>query len=392
MRAAVNLLAPGLYADRLAMLAHLSDHLERLWLLVDAIPPELRAVVDAHPRLVPIELGPRRFARRACDWVHQQLAVDALDVVHDTFGHLAEVFEAHGPDPRRRVRLVTTLYTSNEAWFARVRHRGMDLGRRYVAQRIISLWRDVRLVPHADVVVALGPGHGPDLRRLGAQRVEWLPGEIDVERFTPAPTPAMAGGPRLLFTGTVWRNKGVDLLLEVAETLSARWPDLRLSLVGNVVPWERAWLNHAVRRSPLGSRLEVVGRVPRADLLDRYRRADLFVFPSLFEGSPRSVREALSCGLRVVASDIPGCRGLDPRGDFIRFAPPDDRAAWSAAIDGLLSESAGDAAARSAAGVDHVRTHHAPAAVARRYAALYRQICRADRGARTRNDGRSAGG
>lgn len=379
LRAAANLLAPGAYPDRFAMFAALSDRLARLDLLVDALPPALAPIAAAHPRLRVVPLGPRRFARRAADWLHPRLEAGALDVVHDTFGHLAEVFEAHGPDPRRTARLLTTLYTSNQAWFGRVRHRGMDLGRRYVAQRIISLWRDLRLCPMADRVVVLGPGHEADVAALGVPpgRICWLPSEIDTARFTPAVAAPAADGPRLLFTGAVWRNKGVDLLLDIAPALAERHPGLRLELVGHVVPWERDWLARAAAACPLGDRLDLPGRLPRDALIARYRRADLFVFPSLFEGSPRSVREAVACGCRAVVADIPGCRGIDPEGAFLRFAPPGDRAAWLDAIDALLREPAAAAEDRRRRGRAHLEMHHRPAAVAERYAALYATLCAA---------------
>lgn len=374
MITAANLLAPAAYPDRFAMFAALADHTERLHLLVDALPPALAPLAARHPRLDVVELGPRRFARRACDWLHRRIA--ALDVIHDTFGHLTEVFEAHGPDPHRRARLVTTLYTSNPAWFARVRHHGHDLGRRYVAQRIIALWRDLRICPHADRVVVLGPGHAADITPLGVpeDRVTWLPSETDTDTFHPAPTPPRPGGPRLLYTGTVWRNKGVDLLLDITPALARRHPGLELHLIGNVVPWERAWLAAATAAHPLGDRLHLPGRLPREALITRYRDADLFVFPSHFEGSPRSLREALATGCRAVAADIPGCRGIDPAGDFIRYAPPGDRAAWTAAISELLTEPPPAAAARAARGVAHLRARHHPAAVAACYADLYRQL------------------
>jgi glycosyltransferase involved in cell wall biosynthesis len=50
------------------------------------------------------------------------------------------------------------------------------------------------------------------------------------------------------------------------------------------------------------------GYVDDQRLVDFYRRAELFVFPSSYEGFGIPVREALACGTRVVASDIPEIR------------------------------------------------------------------------------------
>ncbi|MCA9538546.1 MAG: glycosyltransferase family 4 protein [Myxococcales bacterium] len=375
MRAAINLLDLSSYADRFRMLCALAAQLAELWLLTDALPDALRAEAAAAPGLRVVALGNDRFKRRAARWLDDRVRTGALDVVHDTFGHLAGFFQAHGADPKRRFRLVNTLYTTNRGWFDRVRPRGFDQGPSYLAQRVICLWRDARVCPMADRTLVLGPGHEADVMALGVprERIEWLPSELDLTRFTPGDGPR-SGAPLVLFTGTVWRNKGIDLLLDVLPLLQARWPGLQAHLVGNVVPWERDWLASAAAKSGLGAALHLPGKLPREALLDLYWRADVFVFPSLFEGSPRSVREAVACGCPAVVSDIPGCRGIDPDGAFLRFAPPGDRPAWLDALTEALEEAPEAAAARRACGLAHLRQHHTPAAVAARLADLYQRL------------------
>ena len=50
------------------------------------------------------------------------------------------------------------------------------------------------------------------------------------------------------------------------------------------------------------------GQLTQTKLADLYRRSDVFVLPSLNEGLPLSVIEALACGMRVVMNDLPGIR------------------------------------------------------------------------------------
>ena len=62
----------------------------------------------------------------------------------------------------------------------------MDFGWSYVAQRVITLWRDRRVCQSADRVLVLGPGLEHDLmdgHGVDPHRVEWLPSEIDTELF-----------------------------------------------------------------------------------------------------------------------------------------------------------------------------------------------------------------
>ena len=56
----------------------------------------------------------------------------------------------------------------------------------------------------------------------------------------------------------------------------------------------------------LGVNLKVTDQIPNEKLPETYRQADIFVLPSLAEGHPKALLEAMSCGLACMASNIPG--------------------------------------------------------------------------------------
>ena len=56
----------------------------------------------------------------------------------------------------------------------------------------------------------------------------------------------------------------------------------------------------------LGERVVVHGQISQARLATIFKKAHIFVLPSLFEGLPLVVLEALASGCRVVATDLPG--------------------------------------------------------------------------------------
>lgn len=56
--------------------------------------------------------------------------------------------------------------------------------------------------------------------------------------------------------------------------------------------------------------MTVAGLIDQAALARRMRRAHIFVLPSFFEGLPLVLLEALACGCRLVATDLPGVREL----------------------------------------------------------------------------------
>jgi len=374
------------YRDRALMIAALAQRpeLDLVYLLtVEGQAPELCAPLRALPKLKLIEAPRRGYLRWLTRWLNERLDAEALEVVHDCFGHLAAAFERpEAQRPSRRYALLTVQYTTNWGWFERVMPLGYDLNLRYAYLRAQSLWLDARVARAADRVVTLGPGHERDLiegHELSPHKLCVIPAEIDSERFRPLDEPETGSAPSrdeqlLLYTGALSRNKGLDLLLALFASLSHGRPQLKLCLIGRVPPAERRWLQDALKANPARERIETLEPLPQEELIPYYQRAWLYLFPSLFEGSPRSLREALACGCLCVASELPGCRGADPHGDFIYFAPPRDLELWSAQVSEALRVTSAERARRVRLGLARMRAEHSPEAVASRYLSLYHEL------------------
>jgi hypothetical protein len=82
------------------------------------------------------------------------------------------------------------------------------------------------------------------------------------------------------------------------------------------------WLRAALEAAGLAERTRFLGFVPREAMPGVYRRADVLVHPSHFEGQSNTVLEAMASGLAVVASDIPGCAELVRPGESGARVPP----------------------------------------------------------------------
>ena len=91
----------------------------------------------------------------------------------------------------------------------------------------------------------------------------------------------------------------------------------------------------------LAEKLGVSGRLImpgfRNDVADFYRMADVFVFPSLREGLPVSLMEALASGLPAVCTKIRGSADLVFDGENGFFVPADDPIQLSAAVKAAIS-------------------------------------------------------
>lgn len=110
----------------------------------------------------------------------------------------------------------------------------------------------------------------------------------------------------LVTTGRLVKSKGVDTLLDAFALFLTRYEDSMLFILGDGD--EKA--NLIGQSISLGIQENVVfcGFVNNPSKY--YRLFDVFVFPSLFEGLPNSLLEALGNGLPVIASDIPAVKDL----------------------------------------------------------------------------------
>lgn len=131
-----------------------------------------------------------------------------------------------------------------------------------------------------------------------AEKVQVLPYAADVERFRPDPT--KRSDPErctFLFAGGITQRKGIRYLLEAWRRV--RRPGWRLQLLGGL-PADPTPLE------PYRDEVEWLGRRGHAEVPEAMAAADVFVFPSLFEGSAVVTYEALACGLPSIVTESSG--------------------------------------------------------------------------------------
>lgn len=111
-------------------------------------------------------------------------------------------------------------------------------------------------------------------------------------------------GPYILYMGNFKPHKNVKRIVEAFARTVRVFPDLKLVLTG---PLEHTYpkLNAAVKELGLGQKVIFTGKITESDqphLL--YAGAELFVFPSLYEGFGLPPIEAMACGTPVLASNV----------------------------------------------------------------------------------------
>lgn len=101
---------------------------------------------------------------------------------------------------------------------------------------------------------------------------------------------------RVLFVGLTGLGKGIHYVGQAKQIINDSKFDFRV--VGSAT--ER------VRRHRLCQGLNFVGFVPRTEVKEEFRKADIFILPSLFEGSAEVTYEALATGLPVITTAATG--------------------------------------------------------------------------------------
>ncbi|GAB4433813.1 MAG: glycosyltransferase family 1 protein [Chloroflexi bacterium OHK40] len=144
-----------------------------------------------------------------------------------------------------------------------------------------------------------------DLRSHGFERVRWWKRGIDTRRFAPGPrNPAMrerltGGNPDDLLVLYVGRHSP-EKRLEVIRDPLFQVPGVRLAMVGGGPSHEQ------LRRHFRGTPTSFPGFLRGEELVEAYRAADVFLFPSTTETFGLVALEAMACGVPVIAANTGG--------------------------------------------------------------------------------------
>ena len=241
-------------------------------------------------------------------------------------------------------------------------------------------WLDRRVLRRMDHVVCVSHGQAEKVRHAGVadekvtvihnavrpQRFEHPKPEYRrrlVERFPVAPKVIVAAAGRLS------PEKGFDLLIDAAATVTAKQPEVGFVLFGDGPLREQ--LDTRIKQLGLTNKFIVAGF--RDNLDDYFPHFDLFAQSSHTEGLPNVILEAFAAGVPVVATAVGGTREIVDDGINGLLIPPGDTSALASAITRLTAD-ASPRAEMGTAGRHRVETEFTFTAQADAYRRMFQSL------------------
>lgn len=278
---------------------------------------------------------------RAVRWVPgrlvQQVWKRGMGPAFDNFSGPADVF--HFPNfvapPLRKGRIVVTIH---DAVFKRLPHTVEPKNLEYMNARVPDTLR------RADRVIAVSQRTARDLEEFLAvprEKIAVIYEGVDTHLKRPdsAAIAAMRerlglSRPYLLMVGTVEPRKNIPFLIDVFEALGDFDGDLVLA---GMRGWRAEPIIQWMRHSTRAHQIRWLEYVPEEHLAALYAGAELFVFPSLYEGFGFPPLEAMLCGTPVVASR----EGALPEvlGDACVYVDEFDVQAWADILHSVLNDT-----------------------------------------------------
>ena len=239
-------------------------------------------------------------------------------------------------------------------------------------------WLRVKVAAWSTAIVSNSSigDHYWQVRRRARQHRYVIPNGLPLEEIAAAPIAAWVDvgltldAPVVLMAGRLEAEKNVSALVRAIRLVNDSRP-VQMILCGQGSL--RASVVQLIEHEGLADRIRVTGYV--SNLWSLMKRADVVVSPSVFEGNPNVVLEAMACGCPLVVSDIPAHRELlDERSAM--FVDPIEPRRLADAIAAVLNDPR--AAADRARGAQVRAQRYAVQAVARQYADVYRAIATGD--------------
>jgi len=136
---------------------------------------------------------------------------------------------------------------------------------------------------------------------IPTEKISVIPNFVDVDLFKPSNREKHNNAQVICYIGRLDEIKNISALLDAVKDL-----DIELYMIGDG-PLRDQLFEKAEKEK---IKAKFFGNLPNAELPQYLTGSNLFILPSLIEGHPKALIEAMACGLPVIGSNVPGIREL----------------------------------------------------------------------------------
>jgi len=218
--------------------------------------------------------------------------------------------------------------------------------------RSVSIFRQNLIWRRADAIIAVSRSIRDELEGLYGipkERIHVAPNGVDPRTFCPRQSRVtilrrLGLSPRshmILYLGGYRPVKGPNFLIEAARKISERLKDVKIVFMGNPKhPLEKHFVKSTlslIKRLEVNRAVCITKNIPHHQMPEYYSAADAVVVPSVYEGFPKVVLEAMACGIPVVASAVGGITEIINKGETGILVKPGDPNELADAIIRIVS-------------------------------------------------------
>jgi len=226
-----------------------------------------------------------------------------------------------------RLPLVTTLHIGSISELQGIAHYAARFYERSIGRWILGKSNRIVAVSYAVKEYAETMGVNP-------RKVSVVPNGVDILQFRPPSRVKPDGVLRVGFIGRLIANKGPQYLVEAAPRILRNFPGVRFQVAGGGPMLHE--LQNRIRELGIQTAFRFLGTVPSN--VEFLQSCDVVVRPSLTDGMPLTVLEAMACGKPTVASKVGGTPEILQDGDTGYLVQPRDMDQLVSRISRLLAD------------------------------------------------------
>ena len=164
--------------------------------------------------------------------------------------------------------------------------------------------------------------------KIKPEKIEVIPNYIDTDLFKPLNLPKEKNS--LIFVGRLEEQKNLFNLIEAITTLP-----VKLVIVG------RGSLKEKLKSfaKEKNAKVEFKENVPNEKLPEELNKSEIFILPSFYEGCPKALLEAMSCGLPCIGTNVEGIKDIIQHKENGYLCEPDTKSIRKAILEVLNNKN-----------------------------------------------------